>query len=542
MTAATRAAEPAGAAAETRRLARALLEAARRASPGVRTEFIETHISHVIVVGGEAWKIKKPVNLGFLDFTTLAARRHYCEEELRLNRRTAPDWYLDVIAIAGTPERPVPGGAGEPIEYAVHMRAFPQEALANALARRGALEADHVDAIAAAVAALHRDAARTPPVPRHGAGAAIIDAARENFPPLHALPELPGDGQRLARLAAWTERECSRLAPVFARRRDAGCVRECHGDLHLGNVAIVAGAPLIFDAIEFDPALRWIDVVSDVAFLYMDLLGHGLDRLAARFLDGWLRDSGDYDGIAVLRFYSVYRALVRAKVAVLRAAQPGTSAADRDGALAACRDYLVLAERLTRPAPAWLAITAGLPGSGKSTVALALAEGTGAVRLRSDVERKRLAGLAPAARTGAGIAGGIYTAAADQATYRHLAALAAGVVAAGHAVVVDATFRRRADRESFAELARRLGIPFVILHCTAPEAELGRRLLARAEAGHDASEATPGVLAFQRRRFEALSVEEQALSVPVDTSAEPAPFARALAPLLARPGFGAVVT
>lgn len=520
----------------TRRLALALCDPVCFPYAVASVELIETHISYVLVAGAYAYKIKKPVNLGFLDFTALEARRWFCEEELRLNSRTAPELYLNVVAITGTHDRPVLGGRGEPIEYAVRMRAFPQDMLCDRIARRGELRFAHMHALAAAVARFHMQAARAEPESRYGGGAAILEAAQQNFTQVAGLPGVDAERARIATLAAWTEREHSRLAGTFARRRHSGFVRECHGDLHLGNLALVAGAPLIFDAIEFNPELRWIDVMSDVAFLHMDLLDHGLDALASRFLNTWLELAGDYEGLAVLRFYGVYRAMVRAKVACLRVNQPGVSTPVRESGMAQFRGYLGLAERLTRPPPVLLGITSGLSGSGKSIVARAIVEQLGAIRLRSDVERKRLAGLAAAARTGSGAGQGIYSAAADRTTYQRLWDLAAAVVGADYAAVVDATFTRRRDRAAFSALAAGLNVPFAIVACTAPMESLRERVLHRQRNGQDASEATLEVLECQAGSYEALTAEERDAAVMVDTDREAPPFAAAIAALTARLG------
>jgi hypothetical protein len=442
------------------------------------------------------------------------------------------------MPITGNHDAPGIGGPGEPIEYAVRMRAFPQDALCDRMARRGTLTAAHVEALAAAVADLHGRAGIAGPETRFGDPVEIAGAARQNFAQLAMFHGAAAEIGRTNGLAAWTERELNRLERCFAERRTAGRVRECHGDLHLGNVALIRGQPLIFDAIEFNAGFRWTDVISDVAFLYMDLLDHGLDAFAARFLNAWLDATGDYEGLALLRFYAVYRAVVRAKVAALRAHQPETIVADRDAALAQFRDYLRLAERLTGPAKVWLAITAGLSGSGKSTTALAIGERLGAIRLRSDVERKRLRGLGPEARTGSAPGEGIYSAASNRATYRRLAELAGTVLTAGYPVIVDATFARRADRADFARLAQQARIPFAIVACTAPAALLRERLQRRQPHTREPSEATPDVLAWQMERFDALDAGEEPRSVRFDTDGNgprQAAAVTALAALLAAP-------
>src|SRR6266545_479060 len=294
--------------------------------PAEPVELIETHISWVFLAGEYAYKVKKPVDLGFLDFSTLQARRFYCEEELRLNRRTAPELYLGVVPITAGAAGPRLGGTGEPIEYALKMRRFPQEALADSAAKRGELGAHQIAAIAAAIAAFHAVIPAAPEGSAFGAPEHVAAPALANFGQLRKLDADPGDAARLERLRAWTESEGSRLREVFAGRKRGGFVRECHGDLHLRNIVFLEGRPLPFDCIEFDPELRWIDVASEVAFLAMDLLEHGLEAAAWRFLNAYFETTGDYAGVRVLRYYLVYRAMVRAKIACIRARQPGTAA------------------------------------------------------------------------------------------------------------------------------------------------------------------------------------------------------------------------
>ena len=484
----------------------ALRDPASYPHPVACVEVIETHISWVLLAGAYAYKVKKPVRLPFLDFSTLEARRRYCEEELRLNRRTAPELYLEVVPIAHTARGPAVAAPGEPIEYAVKMRRFAADALAEDLARRGALGPVQIDAIAAVLAGFHAAAPRARAADGYGTAAQIAQPAIGNFDQIAA----PGaeSGARLERLRAWTEGECRRLQPVFAARQAGGHVRECHGDLHLGNIAFIDGRAVPFDCIEFDPALRWIDVMSEVAFLVMDLLAHRLAGAAWRLLNLWLEATGDYESIAVLRFYLVYRAMVRAKIARIR------------GSDEAFRLYLALAQSLARTAPASLLLMHGLSGSGKTTVSQAALERLGAVRLRSDVERKRLHGLAPEARTGAGLEGGIYAAAASRRTYAHLAGLAAGILEAGYPAIIDAAFLQREQRDLFRRLAERLGAACVIAACTAPQATLRQRVGGRTARSSDASDAGAAVLERQLAASQPLAQDEDAITVRVDTASE----------------------
>ena len=473
-----------------------------------RVELEETHISWVLLAGDYAYKLKKPVRLPFLDFSTLAARRHFCEEELRLNRRTAPELYLEVVPIvrdAGGAVRVNPGATAragapaEPLEYAVKMRRFAAGELADAMARRGALGEAEIDSLAAEIARFHLAAPRADDSSAWGTPEGVEAPALANFEQI---------GAPLDALREWTRREGRRLRPAFAARRAQGFVRECHGDLHLGNVAFIGGRAVPFDCIEFDPALRWIDVMSEVAFLVMDLLAHRLPALAWRLLNAWLEATGDYGGAGVLRYYLVYRAMVRAKIARLRGSQE------------AFADYAALAGSLAEEGRPRLVLMHGLSGSGKTVAAQKLLETLGAVRVRSDVERKRLHGLAPRARTGAGLSAGIYDEASGRRTYARLAECAALALEAGYPAIVDAAFLERAQREPFLQLAERLGAACVIAHCTAPEATLRRRVAVRAARAQDASEAGLAVLERQLAGNGRLAPGEAELAVTLETETE----------------------
>jgi hypothetical protein len=480
--------------------------------PVQAVEVIETHISWVLLAGEYAYKLKKPVRLPFLDFSTLAARRRFCEEEVRLNRRTAPGLYLDVVPIVQTPRGPAvaahggPAGPDSPLDYVVKMRRFADDALADTLARRGALGSAQIDALAQTLARFH---ASLPPVAAKdafGAAAQVSAPALGTFDQIGALRAAAGSAARLAQLRAWTAQECERLAAVFDVRRSAGFVRECHGDLHLGNIAFIDGRPALFDCIEFDPALRWIDVMSEVAFVVMDLLAHGLPALAWRLLNASLEASGDYTGMAVFRFYLVYRAMVRAKIGCMRESGEQFLL------------YLGLAESLAGTSSPLLVLMHGFSGSGKTAVSQAALERLGAVRVRSDVERKRLHGLEPEARAGAGPGAGIYAAAANRRTYEHLARLAADVLEAGFPAIVDAAFLERAQRDLFRGVAERFAAACVIAACTAPEATLRRRLGKRTARARDASDADETVLKHQLAASQPLAQDERLIAVTVDTA------------------------
>ncbi len=325
---------------DQQRLIEALRNAAcyPHAAPGVRV--IETHISYVILTGDFAYKIKKCVDLGFVDFTTLAKRKLYCDEELRLNSRLAPDIYLEVVPICVTAQGPRIGNGREVVEYAVRMREFAQEALADRAIGQGRLTAAHIDALALQVAGFHSSLPWCAERAEYGTPEAIRAKTVQNFSQMQALPVAPACRHLVDVIEAWSIHEHARLGEFFRQRKREGKVRECHGDLHLANIVLLAGSPRIFDCIDFNADLRWIDVVNDVAFLIMDLQAAGRHDLAARFLNAYLELGGDYGGLRVLRYYRVYRALVRAKVSLMHAQQiagTGTSSLLREQCCATLR-------------------------------------------------------------------------------------------------------------------------------------------------------------------------------------------------------------
>ena len=484
---------------------------------GAQVTHLETHISHVFLAGDHAYKIKKPLELGFLDFSTLAKRRYYCEEELRINRRLAPELYLAVVPIGGSERAPRVEGGGPTIEYAVKMRRFSQDGLLERVLERGELGAGQIDEIAQQVAGFHAEAARAEAGARFGAAPSVVGPALQNFDQLVPLLGSAADRSTLEILRRWTVRQNQLLAPRFDERQRGGCVRECHGDLHLGNMVLIDGAVRIFDAIEFSSELRWIDVMNEVAFLAMDLAAKDRDDLAWRFVNAYLERTGDYDGVRVLRYYLLYRAIVRAKVAAIRAAQADSAARERAALEEKCRLHLTLAMRLAQDEQPALIVLHGLSGSGKTTCSQTILETIAAIRVRSDLERKRMYGLAAVARTGAAIEGGIYAAQDTAATYDRLAAAAEAALAGGFPALIDATFLKRAQRDMFRRLAARLDVPFRIAHFEASPEVLRRRVAAREQRGTDASEAGLAVLEHQLRNVEPLAPDERSLAVRFDT-------------------------
>jgi uncharacterized protein len=480
-------------------------------------ELIETHSAWVLLTGRFGYKIKKPLNFGFLDYSTLEKRRFNCEEEVRLNRRFAPQIYLDVVAVTGTLDEPRMQGDAPVLEYAVRMRQFPANGLLSELARDGRLDGALVEQMIDQVAEFHQTTGRAAPDAPFGAPEQIHHWVVENFDHIRPAIDAQDELRQLDRLRAWVETQSQQLDTLFRDRKREGFVRECHGDLHLRNMTLIDGKVTLFDCIEFNPQLRWIDVISEVAFLMMDLEERGYPHLANQFLNGYLQRTGDYGGLRLLRYYLVYRALVRAKVSMLRRRQESSGSPEYRKADADYRQYLHLAEGYAAPATPALLLMHGLSGSGKSTVARALCEALGMMQIRSDVERKRLSGMGLLDKSGSSTGGGIYTAQHTAQTYARLRALAEEVMAAGYVAIVDATFLQKTWRDSFRRLAGECGVPFLILHCQAADAELERRIPAREAGGGEVSEADLGVLAAQRNSLDPLAGDELAGTVRIDT-------------------------
>lgn len=480
-------------------------------------DLVETHISWVLLAGDTVYKIKKPLDLGFLDFSTLEKRRFFCEEEVRLNQRTAPDLYLDVVPIRGTPEKPSPGGPGEILDYAVRMRRFDADAGFDHLLEQQRLTRQHVIDLARQLAGLHHIAGIAGPGSDYGNFHSVTQPVRDNFTDLaKSLHDRPiADG--LDALQDWTEAQLVQLAPLIEARQRDGFIRECHGDAHLGNVALIDGRATLFDCVEFSSDLRWIDLMSDLAFAVMDLHSRGEPRLAWLLLDEYLATTGDYAGVRLLPLYLVHRALVRAKVTALRLEDPH---ADRDTLLGEVAKYLSLASRISSEHRPAIVITVGLSGSGKSWLAGQLVEHAGLVRVRSDVERKRLHGLDPQERSDSGIDADLYSAQATERTYRHIARAARALVDAGMPALIDAACLKRWQRDRFRELAAQLAVPFGILQCHADEPLLRRRLLAREATGSDPSDAGLAVLAHQLQTLEPLAKCEEGATRRFDTASD----------------------
>jgi len=454
-------------------LSRGLVDALARA---IGAEIIETHISWVLLARDVAYKVKKPVRTPFLNYQTLEHRRAFCEEEVRLNSRWAPGIYLDVQPITGTRASPILGGAPPVLEYAVRMKRFDESALFARRVETGSLRSEDVDALADWLAALHRSAPVARPQDGFGSSALRRKLALDALSGVLAADPPPND---IRQLSNWLANEATRCELIWRQRLEGGHVRECHGDLHLDNLLWADAGVAAFDGVEFDPRLRWIDVADDLAFPVMDFGKHGRADFGWRLLCGWLDRTGDHEALSVLRLSLVYRALVRCAVALLTGTK-GKSA----------HQYLRCAIEWTRPRRRELTIMHGLPGSGKTTVSQTLLESEGAIRIRSDVERKRLWGLGMLESSrAAGL--DIYTADATARTHARLFEITGLALDAGFSVIIDAAFLKFEERQRAQALAASHDANFRIAACEAALPVLESRLRLRHA---DASEADVAVL------------------------------------------------
>jgi aminoglycoside phosphotransferase family enzyme len=486
-----------------------LLRAAAFPHAAPSLKMLETHISWVVLTGKYAYKIKKTIQLPFVDYSTLELRKHFCELELELNRELAPDIYLDVVKITGSASNPVINGTGEVLEYAVRMNEFEQsDILANRL-ENGLVTALEIDRLAELIADFHSRIPRAPQDSRFGTPELVRQEAEENFSAFRTAkveekqvgPDwyssiLQQQRNQLDQLSDWTLAEFSCCEKLLIRRHAKGMIRRCHGDMHAGNIVQFNRRIEIFDRIEFNQDFQWVDCMNELAFPVMDLIHHGRTELANRLLSNYLERTGDYDGLGVFRLYLVYRSMVRAKIDWIRHQQT-----QRDSASDVFNSpFLDLAFTLSQRPKRFLYITHGLSGSGKSTAAMNCVETTGAIRIRSDVERKRVVAENSTANK--------YSPEMRNKVYDAMLETAADVLASGFSAVIDATFLSQTERNKFRDLATRTDVPFGIIDCSAPIAELERRIR---ERQGDASEATVAVLHDQILAHETLTPEEREL-------------------------------
>lgn len=477
-------------------------------------ELIETHISWVILTGEYVYKIKKPVNFGFLDFSTLEKRKFYCKEELRLNQRLAPELYLDVIPLTGSTESVELDGSGKAFEYTIKMKQFPQETQLDHVLERNELKPKIINSIANLIASFHQQIDIAEKATEYGNPDRVYHPINENFIQIQERVTDAPTLDLLSNIEIWSKQTFKQIKPHLTQRKENGFIRECHGDLHLRNLAWYNNEPLAFDCLEFNPNFRWIDVISEIAFFIMDLDDHKQPELAQRFLNKYLELTGDYNGCHVLRFYQVYRAMVRAKVDAIRAHQEGISKQEAEEASKEFNSYLQLALTYSKKRAPFLIITRGMSAVGKSYWSQQLLEKTNAIRIRSDVERKRLFNILPCDNPQENIAQGIYSPEATDKTYLKLLEITEDIIGAGFPVIIDAAFSSFEQRNLFKKLANKKQIQFVIMEFVASNETLKQRIFKREQG---VSDADITVLENQIQHWLPLEQDEKAFSVSINT-------------------------
>jgi aminoglycoside phosphotransferase family enzyme/predicted kinase len=519
------------------RIIQGLLEPAAYPHPVRDLHLAQTHASCVFLTGDYAYKVKKPVDFGFLDYQTLAARRQFCEQEVTLNRRLCPDVYLGVVPVVAVGTRLRLGGPGEPVEWAVRMRQLPEAEMLPRRLAAGTVTAAEMRAIASVLADFHAKAARGPAIRAYGTPEAIARNTEENFTQTEARvgPVLPAG--HLAAIRSWTRRFLREHDDLFRRRVAQDRICDAHGDLRAQNIcldAFLPGGVQIFDCIEFNERFRCCDPAADLAYLAMDLDLAGRADLRAVLVEEYLARPGDGELAQLLPFYQAYRAYVRGKIALFSAAETEIPAAQRaaEQQLAACafdlaRSYTHLAGR------PWLLITTGLPGSGKSSVARELARRLPAAVHASDAARKELAGRAAWERLPAEA----YAPERTAQVYAELRRRASASLAQGLHTLLDATFLAPEQRAAAADLARACGAAFAMIDCWCPETVARERIAARAAAGNDPSDAGLAVYEAQRAGLEGQPGRQvvgslgsaspnDPLAIPLKTDRPPAELAR----------------
>jgi uncharacterized protein len=488
--------------------------------PVATLELIETHVSWVILTGTYAYKIKKSVKLDFLDFSTLRLRQHYCEEELRLNRRTAPQLYLGVVPICGSEKNPQVGGEGRVIEYALKMRAFQQCAQLDKQLDAGLLTKNDMRDVAATIADYHHHAVRNEYISDKDTVRQISTPQLDNFPPISSVADM----RIIHRVREWTTRELHDLESTLVERHKNGFVRECHGDLHLANLVRLSSGIVAFDCVEFSPALRNIDVISDIAFLAMDLVARARQDLAGILVNHYLECTGDYPGMSLFNLYFVYHCMIRAKIAAVRFGERHEAERQAED-VAQLKHHLAVAIRWIKRPPPIVVGMHGFSGSGKTWLSSQMLAELPAVRVRSDIVRKRCLAIAESAGSQSQPGRGNYTVRAMRDVYKVMLDTIERLIEAGFSVIADATFLMRKDRQLLEALAGRKGAALVWIDVSADNDELVRRLQYRAATRDDASEADTAVLAYQRKHSDPLTAAELEYTVFITTDREVDPGA-----------------
>jgi uncharacterized protein len=462
-------------------------------------ELVQTHVSYVFLTGDYVYKLKKPVNFGFLDYSTLEKRKHFCEEELRLNQRGAAELYLGILPIAQEGEKFILGGEGEPVDYVVKMQQFPQETLLSTMYDRGELTEQHLLDLAKVLAAFHKSA----PTNDY-----IRQAIDENYEQTVSYVGIAQTQEQFDQTKAYTDKLFAENEALFKSRIEHKFIRECHGDVHLRNICFWNNKILLFDCIEFNEPFRFVDTMFDIAYIIMDFDARNRPDLSNLFLNAYLEQSGDWEGLQVLPLYNSRQSYVRAKVTSFLLSDPSVPEAVKAESKETASRYYRLSWEYTKPKEGKIILMSGLSGSGKSTIAAKLARETGAIQIRSDAVRKHLGGIALDEKGDASL----YSPEMTQKTYDRLLDLGVKLASQGYTVILDAKYDRQALRTPVIEKAQAQEIPIEILYCDVPAEVLRDRV---AQRQGDISDADLDVLAQQT--FETFSEAEKPFVRTVDT-------------------------
>ncbi|MBI2868308.1 MAG: AAA family ATPase [Chloroflexi bacterium] len=479
-------------------------------------ELVQTQMSFLLLAGGYVYKVKKPVNLGYLDYTTLEQRRNFCEREVELNRRLCPDIYLGVVPVIERGGQVALGGAGEAVEYAVKMRRLRRERMLDVLLVDEAVTARMMTALAGKLARFHARAATGPEISRFGELDALRVNTEENFSQTYDYIGRTIAPEKYRRIKDYTDGFLESNAALFRRRAAGGRIRDCHGDLHAAHVCFSAGI-CIYDCIEFNDRFRYCDVASETAFLAMDLDHYGRADLSGHFARSYARQSGDDELAALLKFYKCYRAYVRGKVEGFKLHDPYISPEDKRLTLKVAGSYFDLAGAYTRSRPLLL-VMMGLVGTGKTTVAQLLARRLGLEVISSDVTRKKLAGVPLREPHRDEFDTGLYAAGFTRRTYDRMFREARKTLGRGDSVVLDASFIKAGERGAASALAGETAADFFVVECVLDESSIKSRLAGRL-AGHPVSDGRPEILEPQKKRYEPVTGMPESY-IRVDTSGD----------------------